>query len=732
MTARRTASLFLLSAGSLLLELSLTRLFSAVYYPPYVFAILSLAVLGIGLGAGLAAWRPALRREPLQPRYLLAAALCSVVVLLALTAFDKVQAAVFVLVPLPYLFVGLTFSSAFSRAPERSTLLYMADLVGAGAGAVLSIPIMNLMTPVNAALVAGLLFTLAGCLPWVQPRFQAASVAALALVLASSLGLGWLKIDYTAQNTAKTIGAGLVGGEIIGTRWDAFGRTDLVKPGDGSPYRLYLDGAAASIMPPAQDDGTLIRSIGFFPFATDQPPRVLVIGPGGGLDVWYGLRANAQSITAVEVNPASVDFVRDYGGYNGHLYDQPGVQAVVDEGRSLLRRDDSRYDLIFLSQVVTLTNERLGYALTENTIYTVEAFEDYFAHLNDHGTVALVLYDEVTLTRALSTAMAALRQQGLSDSEAIRHVMVYLDSQSGKPIPLLMINKSALTRQDSISYLAVAHQIGFEPLYLPNAYAQAPLDAVEAGTRTFADIEAESATDISPTTDDRPFFFQFERGLSPDLAPLIGLMAGITVLGGLLLLFTQRRVASPAARRSPVYFAALGVGFMLIEIAVIQQTRLFLGHPTLAVTTALVVLLVGGGVGSLIGGRLRLQSARWPLLGVLALALVWLLLWPLVSGALLALPTAGRVLAAGLCLLPLALFMGMPFPLGLQQVAEAGGGQVALAWAVNGVASVVGSVAATALATLLGFRAVLALGIAAYAVAALYAFLLARLPKRAA
>lgn len=719
---RPILNLVLLSGASLLLELALTRLFSAVYYPPYVFAILSLAILGIGLGAGLAAARNSLREERYQWMYLTGAAILSVVVLIALAAVPQLPALLLVSVPLPYIFIGLTFSSIFSRVPEQSSVLYMADLFGAGLGAVLSIPIMNLISPINAVLLAALLFTAAGLYPTVRQRFQAAAVIGGCLVLVSNLGLAWLKVDYTPTNTVKPIQSTLANGEVVQTRWDAFGRSDLVKPDDGSPYVLYLDGAAASIMPPKTDDGSLINKIGFFPFATNQPAKALVIGPGGGLDVWFALHSNVQEITAVEVNPASIDMVRAFGQYNGDLYDQSSVRVVVDEGRSLLRRENKQYDLIFLSQVVTLTNERLGYALTENTIYTVEAFKDYLAHLTEKGQIGLVLYDEITLTRAFSTVLAALRSEGMTDAEAIKHTMAFVDTRSGKPIPLLMVSKVPFTRQDSVTYNAVAHQVGFQPLYLPEVYAQPPLNDIESGKHSFAEVEAQSASDISAPTDNRPFFFQFERGVSPDLIPLLGLMLGIIVVGGGLLIVSQRRISMPAVRWSPIYFAALGVGFMLIEITVIQETHLFLGHPTLAVTTSIVVLLVGGGIGSWLSGRLRLQSPQWPLVGILIAAILWLLIWPFIRQNFLAQMLTSRILITVVFLLPLALFMGMPFPLGLQQVAIGGGRQVALAWAVNGAATVIGSIGATALATLYGYQSVLLAGIAAYLTAVLYTY----------
>ena len=242
-------------------------------------------------------------------------------------------------------------------------------------------------------------------------------VAVAFVALAGNLGAGWLRVDMATLATEKPIAESLApGGRVIRTEWDTFARTDLVDPADGGPYQLYMDGAAGSVMPPAENNDFLMRDIGLFPFATAQPERVFAVGPGGGLDVWFGLQSGAQEIVAVEVNPASVSLVQDLGNYNGDLYEQPAVRVIIDEGRSVLRRQELTYDLISLSQVVTLAAERSGYALTENTIYTVEAFEDYLAHLRPNGQIAIKLYDEPTLTRALSTALAAFRQRGLSDA----------------------------------------------------------------------------------------------------------------------------------------------------------------------------------------------------------------------------------------------------------------------------------------------------------------------------
>lgn len=736
--ANRLFTLALLSGAGLLLEIALTRLFSAVFYPPYVFAVLALAILGIGLGAALATWRAALRAGHLPPLYLVLVGLSALALVIAtlLTASVDLRPLLVALFLLPYFFIGLTLTTIFSNHAAESPRLYMSDLLGAGLGAALAIPVMDAINPVNGALLAAALFGLAAYIahPRGLPLLQAGFLLLALLLLGGNLLGRWLALDMTTLFTEKPIQEGLgLMGEVLETRWDSFARTDLIQPGDGGPLRIYLDGAAGSIMPPARDNDFLINDIGFFPFATDQPEKVLIVGPGGGLDVWFALQSGAQEIMAVEVNPQSVELVNAYAGYNGDLYSQPQVRVVVDEGRSFLRRDAALYDLIFLSQVVTLTAERTGYALTENTIYTVEAFRDYWAHLTPEGVIALKLYDDITGERALSTILAALREEGLSDAQGLRHIIVMADPGENPPVPLLMVRRTPYSRDDSLVYGRILRDLNFAPLFLPELWIQPPLDAVWEGTRTFADIVNASASDISPTTDNRPFFYQFERGLPAGLQPLWGALLVVAGVGAGLLIYTQRAAAPFTLRFVPLYFAGLGVGFIMIEVALIQQTRLFLGHPTLAVTTALGTLLIGGGIGSGIAGRWLSRAPISALIGLLIVALLlWMLLWPPVSRGLLGATLSLRLAAAILSLLPLALLMGMPFALGLRAVGAFGERQVALGWAVNGITTVLGTVGAVTLAILAGYDSVLLAGAAAYLLAAAVAWVAFRQSQPAA
>jgi len=727
---RSLLAIGLISLAGLVLEIGLTRLFSVLFFPPAVFGILSLAILGIGLGAALVTWQANWRDFARVPLYLELAAV-GVAGITAAATIPAIQFTLFALVVVPYLFIGMTLTTLFSHTPERSPQLYLADLLGAGVGALLAVPLLNWLGGLDGVLSTAVLLALAGGILAKRPFLSLPLLlfSLTFLLFTSNLLSPWLTINMRHLPSQKPIADSLANspGTIVDTRWDAFARTDLVDPGAGAPYRLYMDGAAGSVMPPAVDNAFLWEDIGFFPFATEQPQRVFLIGPGGGLDIWFALQSGAAEIVAVEVNRASVELGADHAEYNGDLYARAHVTTIIDDGRSVLQRDTSQYDLIFLSQLVTLAAERNGYTLVENSSYTIEAFNQFLDHLAPDGQIGIKLYDEPTLTRALSTALAALRQRGLTDQEGLQHIMALLDSNVQPPIPLLIIRKTPFSRDDSLSLGAVARQVGFTPLFLPGVLAQPPLDDVAAGTRPLAEIIADADNDLSPTTDNRPFFYQFERGIPQTLWPLLWGVGIVIMLGTGLIIRQQRHMIHRRwAVAAPLYFAGLGLGFILVEIGVIQQTRLFLGHPTTATTVVLATLLIGGGIGSGLAGRwLRDRStfALQPLLALFVMLALWLLLWPAMRNQFMGEQLWLRILIVIASLMPVGLVMGMPFPLGLRVVANWQRQQVALAWAVNGVMSVVGSVLAITLAIQFGYSTVLLAGGIAYGLAAVAALL---------
>ena len=726
--AQRLLGAAALSASALLLEIALTRLFSLIFFSYYVFLIISVAILGIGIGAASAALLPELAQRIGFARGSAGAALSTLLLLLLAVSGRAVdlQLPLFVMLALPYLFFGLVISTLFSAHVAASRILYMGDLVGAGGGALLAIPLLNEFGAINTILIAALGFTVAGL--YFSTRRDRLAAVACAVTASVALGLNVasraLEMDLSKLAPEKPIVAALSdGGRLLQSSWDAFARTDLVDPGAGRPLRIYVDGGAASVMPTESSRRDLLGDIGFFPFATEQPESVFIIGPGAGLDVWFALQSGAQRITAVEVNGASVDLVRDRRRYTGPLYDRAEVEVIVDDGRSALRRSGQKFDLIYLSQVVTLAAELGGYALSENTVYTVEAFSDYLNHLDQGGQIALKLYDEVTLTRAVSTALSAFRHRGLTDQQALNHLMAFIDSKRSPSAPLLLIGAAPYSEDDSLVLGAIARDVGFRPLLLPHVLIQPPLDAVASGAQAFEAIVEQSDVDISPSSDERPYFFQFEKGIPASLITLVALAAAVTAALTSVIGYQLRRGRSAIQRGYPLLFALLGIGFIALEIYAIQRTRLFLGHPTVAVTLVLVTFLVGGGIGSgmsqLFANDLLARRPQLLTAAVLILCIVWSALWTPLNAAFLSANAFARVLITALSLAPLALCMGAPFPLALKLAGIEDRRQVALAWCLNGLMTVVGSVAAVALSLTIGFSAVLYFGAGAYFLATL-------------
>ena len=635
---RRLLAIACLAGGGLALEVALTRLLATRFYPPYVFAVLSLAVLGIGVGAAVAARWPAFARAERIPLMMTAAAMSALLAILLIIRVAAItDAALFLALALPYAASGMALATLFREQHAQSARWYMADLLGAGLGVALVVPAMQALGAVNGALLAVVCLALAALLwhtplaaakgrhaplaaakGWHARPLPALAAAVLVLLFIANLRTEILPLNWQALDDAKPLRqAWNDGATIEATRWDAFGRADLLTSVSGA-RQLYLDGAAPSVLPAAQDIAELTRQIGYLPFASGQPDAVFIIGPGGGLDIAYARASGAERIVAVEVHPASVALLREQEARPGGLLDSPAVELRVDEGRSALRRETSEFDLISLSQVVTLAAERGGYALTENTLYTVEAFREFLARLTPEGQLALVLYDEATMLRALGVALAALGERGLTEQQALQHVLIVADARSGAlDTPLLVIKNTPWRREELRGPAVFVADQGYQPIHFPGVLAAPPLDTIAAGTSSFAEATADSGLNFAPPTDDRPFFFQFEYGAPRSLRELAAGIGVVIVLGALALAWRSRGRAGAVRERAALYayVAALGAGFMLLEVALIQQTRLLLGHPTPAVALTLAALLVAGGLGSasatwLWRGR-TLWAARW-------------------------------------------------------------------------------------------------------------------------
>ncbi|MCB9446195.1 MAG: hypothetical protein H6669_18355 [Ardenticatenaceae bacterium] len=730
--------------AGMVLEIALTRVLSILFFYNYVFVILAVAVLGMGLGAAVVHQRRQLWADG-RLGWLALAAGASVaglaLLIVALVGVDgRIPLAILTIIP--YLLIGMVLAATFTVHSEQTTTLYAADLGGAALGAAATIPLLNWLNGLDALfLAAGLLALAALCFFALETRFLAKIrfLWPTILIVAVVVAISWdgLRLDISQlavlkpetqllQNTPQA--------EIVYSETDAFARVDLVQVPDAPEQQfLFVDGAAGSVMPcfptTLQAERPFTTDLGYFPFR-EPVEDVFIIGPGGGKDVLFALLANVERITAVEISGQIVDAVRQFGSYNGGLFDDPRVEIVVDEGRSYLRRSDEQFDLIYLSELVTLTAERNSYMLAENYAFTVEAFADYLDHLTPNGRIALKMYDELTLTRVFVTAVSALQQTGISQETAVRHIVVLLDpelvsAQDPLRSPLILIYREPITPEQGAALLADVQQTGFIPVFVPHVQERPPLSLLATGETTLDQLVTDfSRGDISATNDNAPFFYEFRQGL-PDLLRQLGVGLAVLLLAGTgYLAWRQRTIRRGQFWQLATYFALLGMGFMLVELAVIQRLTLFLGHPTRVLSVALFAILLGSGLGSWAAGRLaKIQPSRLIIISGLAvalLALVFALFVPALLDRFAGLSLAGRVATAVFLILPIAFVMGMPFPLGLQLARQkAGQSMIPLAWGINGVTAVAGSTAAVVLAMSWGFTAVLLAASVIYVLVAL-------------
>jgi SAM-dependent methyltransferase len=722
--------IFLVTLSGLMFEVGLTRIFSATIWYHFAFVAISVALLGWGLGGfllHLARRRIAFTRD----RAALLTLAYGLSIPLALWLIVRVPfhpdrlAFYFAVSLLPFLLAGMALSMLFAIERHDMGRLYFADLAGASLGALGVTFLLSWLGGESAVLAVALApVAAAGALArrW-RPAAAVAFVAVLAaVVLNQTSGLFLIRSAPTKglyRHMAATPGS-----RIALTGWNAYSRIDAVT-GFPSPTlaRLYIDSDAWTNV--NEWDGRLEsarpmrdwdRAAAFK--VAPPSPRTLVIGPGGGSDVLVALGAGAEKVTAVEMNPLMLRFARSFGARAGNLYDNPRVEVVLSEGRTFIRRTDRLFDVILMGFVDSWAAVASGgLSLSENHLYTVEAFRAYYDHLTPDGEIVILRWT-VDIPRLVSNAVAMLGPE-----EAGRRVAVLLQKQDegaeDPPQMTFILKRRPFTEaeKDTLASLETAR-----PVVVPGRRVEEPYASLFDGRKTFAQFVDEADSRVDPVYDDRPFFFARQKpwGLPDSMKRAFRLLlAPVLALCALLLAFGKPRGARvvPYAG-SIVYFAGLGAGFIAVELALLQHLTLLLGHPIFTLSILLFTLLAAGGLGSAFGGQRRLSLVC---LAVAALAVVYALALPRVVPALLPLPLAARIGVAVLLLAPLGFLMGMPFPRGLARTGQGPFPAPPFYWGLNGLFSVVGSVATMLAAVVFGFTWALVGGASLYALAAIAA-----------
>ena len=469
-----------------------------------------------------------------------------------------------------------------------------------------------------------------------------------------------------------------------------------------------------------------------------QAKNTFIIGAGGGRDVLAALSFQVPSIKACDINPIIVNIVKDrYKEFAGNIYDLPGVDVDIAEGRNHIRNQDQNFDIIQMSLIDSWAATVAGaFALSENNLYTVEAFREYLHRLNDDGMLSITRFLFMPRNQSLRVAILARKALELEGIKYPKKNIAVIANNREQGLATILIKKTALTRSDIERIQKVADDLDFEIIYLPEF--KGDHDFVQALTRI--PIEAflkDNYYDLSPSTDDKPFFFQMLRfGKAFDLilkrdivgqtfnyfAPLI-LIIILTCSSILVLLFyisplIRSRGVVSLPKLWGVYFLLLGFGFMFVEMPLIQKGSLYLGHPTFSLSIVLFSMLTCAGCGSywsrkfkeanLLGTIRKYLLVTALFIGIVTVGSEWLIRqtigFPLFMKMLLFVVLVG----------PTAFLMGIAFPSGLRIVSHRYKDSIPWVWALNGGASVMGSVLAMMVAMTYGYLCTLVLGVICY------------------
>ena len=752
----------LTTLSTLILELALTRIFSVVFYYHFAFLAISIALFGLGAG-GVFSYVAARGTGNLFGRLGSLAVLTSLVVVGSLSFVlsrrddsNLTIGLIYFACALPFLLSGTIVSLAISKTIEKVDRVYFSDLLGAAIGCLVLVPLLNSFGGPNTVLCAAVFYAVSSSI-WFSlggKLIRRAAAVTLALALAALITVN-VRQRFIDVKFAK--GNPLTGEAFV--KWNSFSRI-AVRPDrySGKPEILIDADASTGIADfdfnhlTDREYADLTRQGPAFAYRLRPGAKTLIVGPGGGWDVSRAIVSGSRDITGVEINPiiATTVMRRLYAKQSRRLYFRPEVHIFVEDGRSFVRRSQEKYDVLQATLVDTWASTAAGaFALSENNLYTTEAFYDYLSHLNDHGILSFTRWGFVPpreSLRLLALARAALARLG--ETDIARQVIVVREGGERELTgwgarDTVIISRKLFSAEDIAKARATIEETGLTPVYLPGSTISnefsAYLTSPDPGRFT-----RDYPYDISPVSDDRPFFFYTvqprdlwnfvtSRHDAADYkvnraVPLLFGVLGISLLATVIVLILPPLVlGSQLPRQASVlrfllFFVAIGAGYILIQVALIQKFVLFLGHPTYALTVIIFSMLVFSGLGSLLSRRfVGLEATR--LARILALTALVVVIPALTVQAAtnfgITWPLGVKIAVTVLLIAPAGFLMGMPFPTGLTYLEKWHSESVRWAWALNAAASVLGSALSMFLAIYLGLRATLLCGALLY-VAALW------------
>ncbi len=784
------AGLFLITLSTLMYEVLLTRIFSVTMWYHFAFMAISIAMFGMTVGAIVVYLFPRFFiSERAKYQMALSAFLFTVTLVVSFWlhlnipfVFQKSIVGVFsiastyIVISVPFLFSGICVCIALTKFPGQVSKLYAVDLVGAAIGCFLLILALSVTDGVTAVMVVAGIASLGGTFFALGGGFKKLLVISFLLTF---VFLGFSIVNTYMVNQQKSLlKMKWVKGERhwqpLYEKWNSFSYFKIIGNPDapaGKPagwglsqvcpkasvkqLLLMIDAFAGT---PLTDFGGDFKNLEFLKYDIinlvhylRKDAAVCVVGVGGGRDILSAKVFEQKSVVGVEINPDIVDVVNNrFADYTGHIADMPGVTIVNDEARSYIAKTKEKFDIIQVSFIDTWAATAAGaFVLTENSLYTVEAWMNFFEHLSEGGILTFSRWyfadspSEVYRLTALATQ--ALLEMGIEDPRKhmllVRNMFIDKDNPF-KPdgVGTILVSMKPFTDADIDMVKSVSDRLQYEVVLSPHFAIDEIFKKIASG-KGLIEFTEKFPVNISPTTDDKPFFFNMLRLrniFSKDLMELGSMsfnMKAVFILGALLctvivltilcivvpLLITLKRVNLENATPFLIYFAFIGLGFMLVEIALMQRLVVFLGQPVYSLSVVLFSLLVSGGLGSWSTQRVKDQELQKSALLRLGLLLIIILI--LNKGLLLVLnefqssSNTVRILISICMLCPIGFLMGMAFPLGMKAAAGRVNDITAWLWGINGATSVCASVGAIVISLSAGISVTYLCGFLCYVLA---------------
>ena len=793
----------------LLFELALTRIFSIVLWYDYAFMAISIAFFGLGIGSLLThILKNKVKREQLPSKILQTTIIFAVSVPIFLVLIGHVIPPnihfiylFYLTSSIPFFFAGISMSLIFFAMPREVSKLYFIDLVGAAAATLMLDPLMQRLGAESVLLSAALLVigpSLIAALVLSTPSSQKKNVsntpvienkiklsgiivlAASAILLATNTDANILAIKPGENKGLHYQLAKPSEFEHLSTQWNSFSRIDVTRQlnpqdsddGDNNGRSRALSAIAIDAdadTPVFKWNGSsadlvwLKKFMDYLPFEiSNDVNNTLVIGSGGGEDVLVALAGGSKKVTAVEINPLIISRAKQFGSSAGNLYERKEVELFIDDGRRFISSSDSKYDRIVIKLVDSWAAQLAGgYALSENYLYTVEAFRQYLCHLDeDNGMLVMVRWN-FELPRLMPLVAESLRQEKKGgSSEDIRKQILVVENRPGLyfesnnkqtiyPVLLIIKNNPFTDSEINLAKERIANN-NARVIAMPGGYIQPPYDTLLLDKNYYHNQQLQESDlrailKLKPPTDDSPFYFAKEQ-VPNQMILLLETVLGVSAVLALLLIYYSRRnraltiTSSTSSWFHMIFVIFIGLGFMFLEITFIQKFLLLLGTPIMALTVILFSILLSSGIGAYLSGRLfhknpyKAVVVSIPLLVGIVLAYYGLLQGIIDSTIILQLPQ--RIMLTFALLSPAGLLMGFQFP-SITRMASMHSNQgehtdenITLLWGINVIASVIATVLTAISSMVIGFNGNLLLGAGLYLGALASAIAAARLRQK--